>query len=149
MGSFHQGMQQDGCSSSAQRESPPHGYKRCRGQEPVGYPGPSDRGPGYSDRPTPTSSRAALHETLVIAAKKALQNMERWKHYRPMPIPMPVSVDRPYGGGELLPTSRSDPYPRRSGFLGSQLREVGGHPLSQSCMHDDRGRCVSSDAPGL
>ena len=156
MGSFHQGMQQEG--RSIRRESPPRGYERGRGQEPVGYPAPSGRGPGYGDRPNPASRGAGLPVTpnlppeLINAANKALQTIQRAANaaipdQHRQSRPMPSSGGRPYGGGGPLPTSRPDPYPPRPGFQGSQMGGGGGYPPSQSRMHDDRGRRVSSGAP--
>jgi len=155
MSSFHQsGMQQEG--RSVRRESPPRGYDRGRGQEPVGYPAPSGRGPGYGDRPVPTSRGTGLPVTpnlppeLINAANKALQTIQRAanaaipdQHRQSRPIPN--SGGRPYGGGGPLPTSRPEPYPPRPGFQGSQMG--GGYPPGQARMHDDRSRRISSGAP--
>lgn len=153
--SFHQGgMQQEG--RNVRRESPPRGYDRGRGQEPVGYPAPSNRGPGYGDRPTPTSRGTGLPVTpnlppeLINAANKALQTIQRAANaaipdQHRQSRPMPNSGGRPYGGGGPLPTSRPEPYPPRPGFQGNQM---GGYPPSQSRMHEERGRRVSSGAPG-
>ena len=152
------GMQQEG--RSVRRESPPRGYERGRGQDAVGYPGPSGRGPGYGDRSTPTSRSAGglpvtpnLPPELINAANKALQTIQRAatasipdQHRQSRP--MPNSGGRPYGGGGPLPTSRPDPYPPRPGFQGGGQMGGGGYPPSQSRMHDDRGRRVSSGAPG-
>ena len=158
MGSFHQGgMQQEG--RSIRRESPPRGYERGRGQDPVGYPAPSGRGPGYGDRSTPTSRSAGLPVTpnlppeLINAANKALQTIQRAANatipdQHRQSRPMPNSGGRPYGGGGPLPTSRPDPYPPRPGFQGGQMGGGGGYPPSQSRMHDDRGRRVSGGVPG-
>lgn len=155
MASFHQGgMPQEG--RSVRRESPPRGYDRSRGQEPVGYPAPSNRGPGYGDRPVPTSRGTGLPVTpnlppeLINAANKALQTIQRAANaaipdQHRQSRPMPNSGGRPYGGGGPLPTGRPDPYPPRPGFQGGQMG--GGYPPSQARMHDDRGRRMSSGGP--
>lgn len=155
LSSFHQSvMQQEG--RGIRRDSPPRGYDRSRGQEPVGYPAPSGRGPGYGDRPTPTSRSAGLPVTpnlppeLINAANKALQTIQRAANaaipdQHRQSRPMPNSGGRPYGGGGPLPTGRPDPYLPRPGFQGSQMG--GGYPPSQARMHDDRGRRVSSGGP--
>ena len=158
MGSFHQGGMPPE-ARSIRRESPPRGYERGRGQDQVGYPAPSGRGPGYGDRSTPTSRSAGLPVTpnlppeLINAANKALQTIQRAANasipdQHRQSRPMPNSGGRPYGGGGPIPTSRPDPYPPRPGFQGGQMGGGGGYPPSQSRMHDDRSRRVSSGAPG-